>query len=113
MNISMYQASVPRLVNILHNLDKILDKAQEHVETKKLDISSIIDVRLFPDMFNMVRQVQIACETARGVVARLAGVEIPTSDDDEQNIKELKQRIGKTIAFIEGFSPEQIDGTED
>jgi|TARA_B110000263_G_scaffold46488_1_gene38578 hypothetical protein len=113
MNISMYQASVPRLVNILHNLDKILDKAQEHVETKKLDISSIIDVRLFPDMFNMVRQVQIACETARGVVARLAGVEIPTSDDNERNIKELKQRIGKTIAFIEGFSPEQIDGTED
>ena len=113
MNISMYQASVPRLVNILHNLDKILDKAQEHVETKKLDILSIIDVRLFPDMFNMVRQVQIACETARGVVARLAGVEIPTSDDNERNIKELKQRIGKTIAFIEGFSPEQIDGTED
>ena len=109
----MFQASVPRLANILHNLDKILDKAQEHVETKKLDISSIIDVRLFPDMFNMVRQVQIACETARGVVARLAGVEIPTSDDNERNIKELKQRIGKTIAFIEGFSPEQIDGTED
>ena len=109
----MYQASVPRLVNILHNLEKILDKAQEHVEIKKIDIASIIDFRLSPDMFSMVRQVQIACETAQGVVARLAGVEIPASEDNERNIRELKQRIAKTIAFIEGFSPEQIDGTED
>jgi hypothetical protein len=113
MTISMYQASVPRLVNILHNLEKILDKAQEHVEIKKIDIASIIDFRLSPDMFSMVRQVQIACETAQGVVARLAGVEIPASEDNERNIRELKQRIAKTIAFIEGFSPEQIDGTED
>lgn len=109
----MYQASVPRLVNILHNLEKILDKAQEHVEIKKIDIASIIDFRLSPDMFSLVRQVQIACETAQGVVARLAGVEIPASEDNERNIRELKQRIAKTIAFIEGFSPEQIDGTED
>jgi len=113
MTISMYQASVPRLVNILHNLEKILDKAQEHVEIKKIDIASIIDFRLSPDMFSLVRQVQIACETAQGVVARLAGVEIPASEDNERNIRELKQRIAKTIAFIEGFSPEQIDGTED
>ena len=109
----MYQASVPRLVNILHNLEKILDKAQEHVEIKKIEIASIIDFRISTDMFSMVRQVQIACETAQGVVARLAGVEIPASEDNERNIRELKQRIAKTIAFIEGFSPEQIDGTED
>jgi hypothetical protein len=113
MTISMYQASVPRLVNILHNLDKILDKTQEHIDEKKVDIATIIDFHLFPDMFSMVRQVQIACDTAQGVVARLAGVEIPSDDDSERSIKELKQRIAKTIAFIEGFSPEQIDGTED
>jgi len=113
MTISMYQASVPRLVNILHNLDKILDKTQEHIDEKKVDIATIIDFHLFPDMFSMVRQVQIACDTAQGVVARLAGVEIPSDDDSERSIKELKKRIAKTIAFIEGFSPEQIDGTED
>jgi hypothetical protein len=113
MTISMYQASVPRLVNILHNLDNILDKTQEHIDAKKVDIATIIDFRLFPDMFSMVRQVQIACDTAKGVVARLAGVEIPIDEDNERSIKDLKQRIGETIVFMEGFSPEQIDGTED
>ena len=113
MTISMYQASVPRLVNILHNLDNILDKTQEHIDAKKVDIATIIDFRLFPDMFSMVRQVQIACDTAKGVVARLAGVEIPIDEDNERSIEDLKQRIGETIVFMEGFSPEQIDGTED
>jgi hypothetical protein len=61
----------------------------------------------------LVRQVQIACDAAEGVVARLAGAEIPSNDDDERSIQELKQRIAKTITFIEEFGPEQIDGTED
>ena len=113
MTISMYQASVPRLVNSLGNLDRILDKAQAHVEAKKLDAAALIDFRLFPDMFSMSRQVQIACDTAKGVVARLAGVEIPTDEDNERTIEELKARIAKTIAFIQGFTPAQIDGTED
>jgi|TARA_B110000914_G_C15186376_1_gene319742 hypothetical protein len=113
MTISMYQASVPRLINILKNLDKILDKTQEHIEAKKIDAACIIDFRLFPDMFSLVRQVQIACDAAEGVVARLAGAEIPSNDDDERSIQELKQRIAKTITFIEEFGPEQIDGTED
>ena len=64
-------------------------------------------------MFPMSRQVQIACDTAKGVVARLAGVEIPKDEDTEKTIAELKARIAKTIAFIQGFKPEQIDGTED
>ena len=113
MAISMYQASVPRLVNVLHNLDQILDKTEKHLEIKEVDMASIIDFRLFPDMFSMARQVQIACDTAQGVVARLAGVTIPTNKDNEKNIQELRQRITDTIAFVEGFSPDQIDGTED
>jgi hypothetical protein len=113
MTISMYQASVPRFVNILGNLSNILDKAQAHVDARKLDVLALTGDRLFPDMFPMSRQVQIACDTAKGVVARLAGVEIPKDEDTEKTIPELKARIAKTVAFIQGFKPEQIDGTED
>ncbi len=113
MSISMYQASVPRFVNILGNLSTILDKAQAHVDAKKLDASALTGYRLFPDMFPMSRQVQIACDTAKGVVARLAGAEIPKDEDNEKTLAELKARIAKTIAFVQGFTPAQIDGTED
>src|SRR6266481_1822619 len=75
MNISMYQASVPRFVNILGNLSGILDKAQAHVDAKKIDAAVLPNYRLFPDMLPMTTQVQIACDAAKGVVARLAGME--------------------------------------
>ena len=113
MSISMYQASVPRFVNILGNLSNILDKAQAHVDAKKIDATALTSYRLFPDMFPMSRQVQIACDTAKGVVARLAGVEIPKDEDTEKTIPELKARIAKTIAFIQTVTPAQIEGTED
>lgn len=61
----------------------------------------------------MATQVQIACDTAKGVVARLAGVDIPAFEDNETTIAELKARVAKTIAFIQTITPEQIDGTED
>ena len=80
---------------------------------KKLDATALTDFRLFPDMFSMSRQVQIACDTAKGVVARLAGVKIPADEDNERTIEELKARIAKAIAFIQGFTSAQIDGTED
>lgn len=113
MSISMYQASVPRILNMLTNLSHLLDKAQTHIEAKKLNESALTQFRLYPDMFPLVRQVQIACDTAKGVVARLAGVEIPVDEDSEVTIADLKQRIAKTSAFIEGFSASQTDGTED
>jgi hypothetical protein len=113
MTISMFQASVPRLINALNNLSHILDKAQAHIDAKKIDASALIQFRLYPDMLNFTRQVQIASDTAKGVVARLAGVEIPAYEDNEQSIADLKARIAKTISFIQGFKPEQIDGTED
>lgn len=113
MNISMYQASVPRFVNILGNLSNILDKAQAHVDAKKLDVTSLTGYRLFPDMLPMTTQVLIACDTAKGVVARLAGLEIPVFEDTEKTLADLKARIAKTIAFIQSVGPEQIDGTED
>src|SRR5476649_2751642 len=75
MTISMYQASAPRYVNMLNNLSAILDKAQAHVDAKKLDATALIDFRLYPDMFPLSRQVQVACDSAKSAVARLAGVE--------------------------------------
>ena len=113
MTISMYQASVPRFVNILGNLSAILDKAQAHVDAKKLDQASLAGFRLFPDMLPLTKQVQIACDTAKGLVARLAGVEIPVFEDNESSLADLKARIAKTIAFIQTIKPEQLDGTED
>jgi uncharacterized protein len=113
MNISMYQASVPRFVAVLGNLANILDKAQAHVEAKKIDPAVLPSFRLFPDMLPLKSQVQIACDTAKGLVARLAGIEIPVFEDTETTLPELKARVLRTIAFIESVTAEQIDGTEE
>lgn len=113
MSISMYQASAPRFVNILGNLSTILDKAQAHCDAKKIDVTILTSYRVFPDMLPMTKQVQIACDTAKGLMARLAGVEAPAYEDNEKTIAELKARIAKTIAYVQGFSATQIDGTED
>jgi hypothetical protein len=113
MSISMYQVSVPRFVNILGNLSNILDKAQAYADAKKLDPVALTSFRLFPDMLPMTTQVQIACDTAKGVVARLAGVEIPVYEDNETTLAELKARVAKTIAFIQTITAAQVDGTED
>ena len=113
MNISMYQASVPRFINMLNNLSAILDKAQAHAEARKFDPAVLTTGRLFPDMLPMARQVQIACDGAKGAVARLAGAEIPKHEDTEQTFAELKARIAKTIAFVQSLKPAQLEGTED
>ncbi|MGA7983943.1 MAG: DUF1993 family protein [Burkholderiales bacterium] len=113
MAISMYQASAPRFANTLGNLAGVLDKAQAHAEAKGLDPLVLTACRIFPDMFPLSRQVQIATDTAKGALARLAGVEVPKYEDSEQSIAELKARIAKTVAFLQGFRPQQIDGTED
>jgi hypothetical protein len=112
MTISMYQASVPRFVNVLKNLSAILDKAQAHVDAKKIDPLALTTFRLFPDMFPMTRQVQIACDSAKGAVARLAGVDIPKHEDTEQTLADLKVRIAKTIEFMQSVPAQKIDGTE-
>ena len=109
----MYQASAPRFVNILKNLSAILDKAQAYAEAKKIDPTVLTSSRLYPDMLPMARQVQIAADTAKGAMARLAGVEIPKYEDTEQTFAELKARIAKTIDFINSFKPAQIEGSEE
>ena len=113
MTISMYQASVPRFVNILGNLSKILDKTQAHIDAKKIADATLTGDRLFPDMLPMTAQVQIACDAAKGVVAKLSGVDAPAFEDNETTLAELKTRIAKTIAFIQSVPAARIDGTED
>jgi len=113
MPISMYQASAPRFVNTLKNLSAILDKAQAYAEAKKVQPSVLLNCRLYPDMFPMKRQVQVACDTAKGAVARLAGVEVPKHEDTEETFEDLKARIAKTIEFVETIKAAQIDGCEE
>ena len=112
MTISMYQASAPRFARMLRNLSALLGKAQAHVEARKLDGAAFTTYRLFPDMFPLTRQVQIACDQAKGAVSRLAGVEPPKHEDTEQTFADLKARIAKTLDFVESVSASKIDGSE-
>lgn len=113
MTISLYSASVPVFRQMLNSVGAILDKAEQHAMAKNIDPNVLLQARLFPDMFPLIRQVQIAADFARGVSARLAGVEVPKYDDNEVTFADLRSLLGKTLAFIDGFAPEQINGNED
>jgi hypothetical protein len=109
----MYQASVPTFILMLNNLSAILEKAAAHAAVKKVDPAVLINSRLYPDMFPLSRQVQIATDNAKGSVARLAGLEPPKYEDNEATFSELIARIRKTTDYLATFKPEQIDGSED
>lgn len=113
MTISMYSASAPRFVNMLRNLDAILAKAQANAVARKIDPGVLLAARLAPDMFPLLKQVQIACDHAKGAAARLAGVEVPKYEDSEQSFEDLRARIARTMAFVESFQAGQIDGSEE
>ena len=112
MTLSMYQASVPVFVRGLTNLSAILKKAQEHAAAKDIEPSVLLACRLYPDMHPLVRQVQIASDSAKFCISRLAGIEPPKFEDVETTFDELYTRIDKTIAFLKGVDATQIDGTE-
>jgi hypothetical protein len=113
MTISMYQASVPVLVQFLTSLAAVLDKAAAHAEAKKIDPSVLLNTRLYPDMFPLVRQVRAATDHAVNAGGRLAGADLPTFANTEASIPELKERIAKAIEFLKGLKPADIDGSED
>jgi uncharacterized protein len=113
MNLSMYPASIPVLIRGLETLSRLLDKAAAHAEAKKIDPAVFIGARLYPDMFALARQVQIASDTAKGAASRLAGIGNPSFADTETTFPELQQRIAKTVDFLTGIQPAQIDGSED
>ena len=113
MTISLYQASVPVFQRSLTNLKGILTKAVAHAVAKKIDESVFLNARLSPDMFPLLRQVQITCDFAKGPCARLAGIDVPKFEDDEKTFADLMARIDKTIAYVGTFQSAQIDGQED
>jgi uncharacterized protein len=113
MSISMYQASVPVFARALANLAAVLDKGAAHAEAKKIDPAVLLNTRLYPDMFPLVRQVQIATDAAKGCASRLAGLDPPRYDDTETSFPQLRTRIDKTIAHLNSFKPAQIDGSEE
>ncbi len=113
MSLSMYQASVPVFSRMLDNLSAILKKAEAHAEAKSIDPAVLVGARLAPDMHPLSRQVQIANDAAKGVVARLAGIDPPSFADTETTFAELQDRIAKTKAFVNGLSADQIDGSEE
>ena len=111
MSLSMYQASVPVIQKALTNLGKILEKGEAHATAKKIEPSVLLQTRLYPDMFPLVRQVQIASDVAKGV-ARLAGADVPSFEDKETSFAELQDRIARTLAFVGSLTQAQIDGSE-
>ena len=112
MTLSVHRALVPGIVTTLNALSAILDKAQAFAEAKKFDPEVLTSARLAPDMAPLRAQIQIASDTAKGAAARLAGVDVPSWEDTEKTIPELKERIAKTVAFLESIRPEQFEGAE-
>jgi hypothetical protein len=113
MTLSMSQVSSPLFLQGLRGLSGVLAKAQAYVDAKGIDADALLKARLYPDMLTMTRQVQIACDFAKGCVARLAGTEAPAYEDKETSFAELKARVDNTIAYIAGLDPAAIDGSED
>jgi uncharacterized protein len=110
--LSMYDATIPPLKLTLSNLAHILKKGEAHAETKGIEPEVFFNARLFPDMFPLSRQVQIATDMSKGAAARLAGIEIPKYEDDETTFADLQARIAKTLAFIDSVTPAQFEGAE-
>ncbi|NJS37250.1 MAG: DUF1993 domain-containing protein [Brachymonas sp.] len=109
----MHSASSPIFKSMLGNLDHFLAKAAAHAEAKKFDPANLLAARLAPDMLPFTRQVLIACDASKLCMARLAGMEAPKYEDNETTIEQLRERIAKTIAFIDSVPASAIDGTED
>jgi len=111
MSEPMYDHAIPVFAKMLGNLSTFLDKAAKHCEAKKIDPNALLGARLFPDMFPLTRQVQVATDQAKGGAARLAGLEVPKYEDTEKSFDDLKARIAKTVAFVNGVKPEQLAGS--
>lgn len=109
MSLSLYDVSIPVYLNGLRNLVAILEKSTTHAGP---NIASWLDARLAPDMHPLTRQIQMVSDAAKGGAARLANIEPPSMPDTETTIDELRERLAKTIAFVESIKPEQVDGRE-
>ena len=109
MTSPIYTASIPVFKQMLGGLSQVLAKAEAHASAKNIDPNALLQARLSPDMFPLLRQVQVATDFAKSVSARLAGVEVPKLDDNEHSFADLQARIATVLAFIEGLTPEKFD----
>lgn len=107
---NLYDFTVPQLLRTLGQVHRWLDKAQAHADQKKFDVNVLLTARLAPDQFPLVRQVQIISDNAKGIAARLAGIQPPPFEDNEKTVEELRARIDKTIAFLKTLTPQQFQG---
>ena len=113
MAFSMYSASVPLMKSLLGALSGVLDKGEAFAKARNFDSAVLAADRLAPDMFPLSRQIQIACDMARGGALRLAGREVPSLPDVEGNFEAMKARIAETLTVIEGIPEGEIAGSED
>ena len=109
MTSPIYTASIPVFKQMLGGLSGVLAKAEAHASAKKIDPNALLQARLFPDMFPLLRQVQVATDFAKSVSARLAGVEVPKFDDAEQSFADLQARIATVLAFMDGLAVTDFD----
>ena len=112
MTSSLYTTSIPVFKQMLGGLSGVLAKADAHAVARRIEPNALLQARISPDMFPMLRQVQVACDFAKSVSARLAGVEVPSFADTEQSFADLQARITKTLAFIDSLTPQQYDGSD-
>jgi uncharacterized protein len=112
MSISMSAASLPVFRQMLDSLGQILTQAEAHAVSKKIEPEVLLQARLYPDMFPLLRQVQIAADFAKSVSARLAGAEVPAYDDNETTFADLHARLARTLEFVASLDPALIDGSE-
>jgi len=112
MALSMHSATVPVFVRNLQNLLTWLDKAQAHADARGFDAVNYLQLRLAPDMLPFIKQIQIASDTAKGCVARLAGVDIPKWDDNESTLDDLRGRIRRTLDYVQGFDEPRLAGSD-
>jgi hypothetical protein len=113
MSLSLYETTVPVFKQMLLALNDVLKKAENQAQERKYDPANLLQTRLFPDMLSFVRQVQIACDFAKSVSARIAGIEVESYEDSEQSFAELQQRITKTVAVLDAMTAEQFEGGAD
>jgi hypothetical protein len=112
MTLSMYQASAPIFVRALGNLTHVLKKGEAHAKAKNVTDEALLQTRLIIDMLPLIKQIQIACDMATRGMARLAGVEPQSFEDNETTLEQAYDRIARATDYIKSFKPEQIDGSE-
>jgi hypothetical protein len=112
MTLSLYDFCIPQSLRMLDNMSTILDMAIAHCAARKIDPTVIVNFRLAPDMHPFSRQIQIMCDQAARLAARVAGLELPSHPDIETSLEELKSRIAKSKAYVRSVKPEQFAGCE-